>query len=118
MPDTDVHAIRTTELTTLDDLRTMTHDIEATVAATVAHLAELRRGGAALSEAYAAAPWGTAGIARAVDALTEALASVPTLDDLGDYCGVLNREISATSGLVEAVESIGAKGDVGAFAPN
>jgi hypothetical protein len=107
--------IRVTEMATIDDLR-----FEAADANTVAHivgtyLVILADWIKDLPDRYAGAPFGTAGLARGVAGVVEAMPDVNVLQGLHEAFAGLQHEIDETTSLTEAAEALDADGQVGAY---
>jgi hypothetical protein len=119
MPTTDTateaRPIRVTDLTTVDDLRVELDDAESVLDVLETYLRLLADWIHGLPDRYAAAPFGTASLARGVAGVTESAPPSHAVQGLHDALSGLRHEIDETTSLTEAAETLDADGEVGAF---
>jgi hypothetical protein len=103
------------DLDTIDDLDAEAGDAAQVAEVAAAYLAALQDWAASLSDRYAAAPFGTAGLSRAVSEVLEAIPNPAAMSGVEDAVTGLRYEISQVEGLSEAAEALDAEGDVAAY---
>jgi hypothetical protein len=111
----EAQPIQRTELATVDDLRAEADDAGDVAEVIETYLTILADWTTDLADRYAAAPFGTAGLAKGVAGVIEATPKPGVVQALLDALAGLRHEIDETTSLTEAAETLDADGEVGAF---
>ena len=111
----DVAPINATALTEVADLELQAADAENVAEVAVGYLTTLAEWVTTLPDRYAAAPFRTAGLTRAVGAVSEAVPDTAALLAVREALAVLVREAEETKSLAEVAEVLDAEGDVAAY---
>jgi hypothetical protein len=111
----EARPIQRTELATVDDLRAEAGDAGDVAEVIETYLTILADWTTDLADRYAAAPFGTAGLARGVAGVIEGTPKPGAVQALLEALAGLRHEIDETTSLTEAAETLDADGEVGAF---